>query len=101
MHPIYPYLDNLYLGNLNPNENLKPSDPEFHELQKQACELENQIENKLNPFDRDLFHAMLHTRGSVSAMEVRESFAVGYRIATNLLLEALGFHRHEEEGDAN
>lgn len=85
MYPVFPYLDNLYLGNLNPDENLSPSNPEFNELQKQACELENQIENKLNPFDKDLFHAMLHTRGSASAMEVREAFAVCYRIATNLL----------------
>ena len=41
---------------------------------------------------------MLHTRGSASAMEVREAFAVGYQIATNLLLEALGFCKHDEEG---
>lgn len=83
MHPICPYLDNLYLGNLNPNENLNPSDPEFYELQKQACELENQIESKLNLLDKDLFHAMLHTRGSASVMGVREAFAMGYRIATS------------------
>lgn len=85
MHPIYPYLDNLYLGNFNLNENLNPSNLEFNELQKQACELENQTKSKLNLLDKDLFHAMLHTRGSASAMEVREAFAVGYRIATNLL----------------
>ena len=98
MYSGFPYLDNLYLGNLNPNENLSPSDPEFHELQKQACELEDQIESKLDYLDKDLFHAMLHTRGSVSAMEVREAFAVGYQIATNLLLEALGFCKRDEEG---
>lgn len=102
MYREFPYLDNLYLGNLNPNENLSPSDSEFHELQKQACELEDQIESKLNLLDKDLFRAMLHTRGSASAMEVRDAFAAGYRIATNLLLEALGFRRHdEEEGGAN
>ena len=98
MYPAFPYIDNLYLGNLNPNENLHPSNPEFHKLQKQACELEDQIESKLNLLDQDLFHAMLHTRGSASAVEVREAFAVGYRIATNLLLEALGFRKQDEEG---
>ncbi|WP_040197219.1 DUF6809 family protein [Candidatus Soleaferrea massiliensis] len=98
MCPIFPYLDNLYFGNLNPNENLHSSDPEFNEIQKQACELEDQIESKLNLLDKDLFHAMLHTRGSASAMEVREAFAVGYQIATNLLLEALGFRKQDEEG---
>lgn len=101
MYSVFPYLDSLYLGNLNPNENLRPSDPEFYELQKQACELEDQIESKLNLLDKNLFHAMLHTRGSASAMEVLEAFAVGYRIVTNLLLEALGFHRHEKEVETN
>jgi len=98
MYSVFPYLDNLFLGTLNPNENLNPSDPKFCELQKQACELEDQIESKLYYLDKDLFHAMLHTRGSASAMEVREAFAVGYQIATNLLLEALGFCKHDEEG---
>lgn len=98
MYPIFPYLNNLYLGNLNPNKNLNPSEPEFHKLQKQACKLEDQIESKLNLLDKDLFHAMLHTRGNASAMEVREAFAMGYRIAINLLLEALGFQRQDEEG---
>ena len=98
MYPVFPYLDNLYLGNLNPNENLSPSEPEFHKLQKQACELEDQIESTLNLLDKDMFHVVLHTRGSASAMEVREAFAMGNRIAINLLLEALGFQRQDEGG---
>ena len=98
MYPVFSYLNNLYFGNLNPNENLRPLDPESHELQKQACELEAQIKSKLNLLDKDLFHAMLHTRDSASTMEVREAFAVEYRIATNLLLEALGFQRQDKEG---
>jgi predicted nuclease with TOPRIM domain len=57
-------LDSLYLGNLNLNENLSSSDPKFHELQKQACELEDQVESKLNLLDKDLFHAMLHNLSS-------------------------------------
>lgn len=63
MYP-FPYLDSLYLGNLNLNENLSSSDPKFHEFQKQACELEDQVESKLNLLDKDLFHAMLHNLSS-------------------------------------
>lgn len=57
MYPESSYLENLYLGNLNPNENLNPFDPEFRKLQKQACELENQSNCKLNFLDKDLFQA--------------------------------------------
>lgn len=90
MESEHPYLDNLYVGNLNPNENLHPAYADYSKLQKEACDLEDQVKDKLTPLDRDLFHAMLNARGRVSSMEVCEAFAEGYRIATNLLLEALG-----------
>lgn len=71
MHLTFLYIDNLYLGKLYPIENLSPSDPKFHKLQKHACELGCQIESKLNLLDKDLLCAMLHAHGSASEIEVR------------------------------
>jgi predicted esterase len=89
MH-IHPMLDNLYLGNINPNEDLKPAFSEYEKLNKEAAELESQVKDKLAEIDRDLFNMMLNARCSVSAMEVREAFIVGFRLGANITLETLG-----------
>ena len=76
MYPVFPYLDNLYLGNLNPNENLSPSEPEFHKLQQQACELEDQIESKLNLLDNISFPENTILTVAISSERTEEAIKI-------------------------
>ncbi|MHB1316101.1 MAG: DUF6809 family protein [Christensenellales bacterium] len=95
MH-THPTLDHLYLGNINPNENLQPAFSGYKKLMKEAAELECQIEDKLAALDRDLFHAMQNARGGVSAMEIREAFIVGFRLGAKIMIETLGTYTPNE-----
>ena len=95
MH-THPTLDNLYLGNINPSEDLKPAFPEYKKLNKEVVELQYQIEDRLEAIDRDLFHTMQNARGDLYAMEVREAFIVGFRLGANIMLETLGTYRPNE-----
>ena len=89
MH-THPTLDNLYLGNINPNEDLKPAHTEYKMLNEEAARLIGQMQSKLAPEDQELFHAMHNACGGVYAMEVREAFIMGFRLGANIMIETLG-----------
>lgn len=86
MHHI---IDDLYLGNINPNENMRIRHPEYLHLAKDSVELEKQLSDTLNKEQKQLFDDFVNTCGSMSALEIRLRFMEGFRLGAKIMMDVL------------
>jgi len=82
-------IDELYLGDINPNENMQIDNPCYSKLSKQAYSLSEQLESKLNPEEKKLFEAFINADCSMLALEVRLRFIEGFRLGAKIMLDVL------------
>lgn len=82
-------IDELYLGNINPNELMEINNPCYSKYKKQACALSKKLEMLLNPEEKKLFHMYLNASSSMVALEVRLRFIEGFRLGAKIMLDVL------------
>ena len=82
-------IDDLYLGNINPNENMRINEPEYLKLLKESVALEKELTNRLSSDDKKLFEDFINKDGNMNALEIRLRFIEGFKIGVQIMLEAL------------
>lgn len=82
-------IDDLYLGNINPNENTRIQHAEYLKLGKHSCEIEAVLRERLNKEDKKLFEDFTNAMGTMNAIEVRLRFIEGFRLGAQILLDVL------------
>ncbi|MCL2696082.1 MAG: hypothetical protein FWE69_07130 [Clostridiales bacterium] len=82
-------IEDLYFGNVNPNESLWTRDTEYQRFAKQSVEKERELGNQLNGEEKKLFDGFVGATGNMHAAEVQLRFAQGFRLGARIMLEAL------------
>jgi len=80
-------LDDLYLGNINPSENMRIRDLDYRILFEKSVELEDELGSLLNEKERKLFECFVDAMGNMHAIEVRLRFAEGIRLGAKIILD--------------
>lgn len=82
-------IDDLYLGNINPNENMRIRHPEYLNFAKDSVKLEERLGGILNTEQKKLFADFVNIYGSMNALEIRLRFIEGFRLGAKIMLDVL------------
>ena len=82
-------LEDLYFGNIVPNENLWTRDAEYQRFAKASVKLEREIGESLSGEVEKQFDAFVDAIGNMHAMEAQLRFAAGFRLGARILLDVL------------
>ncbi|WP_405115728.1 DUF6809 family protein [Paenibacillus sp. FSL K6-1217] len=82
-------LESLYHGNLHPDENIIPDDPQFSILRKRTSEIIEVWKGRLSTEQFDELEALLDLYGQTHGMELAASFKYGFRLGAGIMVEVL------------
>lgn len=83
-------LEELYRGNLNPEEQLVPTDPEYRLLNRKISELMEEMKKSCSENDFKAIEEILDLSGETSAMVTSEAFVQGFRMGAMVMVEVFG-----------
>lgn len=80
-------LDELYYGNLHPEECIIPTDPEYRPLNKKISKLMEEARERLSEKDFATLEQILDLTSDSSSMVTSASFVEGFRIGALVMVE--------------
>lgn len=82
-------LEELYGGELYPDERINGHGPEFEEIRKDLDEIRNELEKMLSEEGYAMVEKLEEETRRMESLRNREGFIYGFRLAVQLLLEGL------------
>ena len=82
-------LEELYDGNIYPDELIISKDPEYRPLNKKISDLLEMWGKKLSEDDYKQFEAFMDLRSELSSMEASASFVYGFKLGAAIIIEVL------------
>ena len=82
-------IDDLYLGNINPNELTRIVHKGHKKLAKEALALHEWLSINLEGDSAKKFAQFVDKNGSMNAIEVRLRFIEGFRLGAQIMLDVL------------
>lgn len=82
-------LEELYDGNIYPDELIIPKDPGYNLLNQKISDMLEMWKKKLSDDDYKLFEMFMDLRCESSSMEASASFIYGFKLGTLIMIEVL------------
>jgi hypothetical protein len=82
-------LEELYFGNINPNEKQFIRDSEYAENMQIIADNEEKFTLLLTGKEKDLFLDFVNAQGSVDAITAIENFIIGFRLGVRIGIEIM------------
>lgn len=82
-------LEELYLGNIRPNEQIVPCNPAYRPLGRRISGLIQLWQKKLCPEEYEQLEQLLNLRHEMAAMEMEASFIHGFQMGVRMMVESL------------
>lgn len=80
-------LDELYYGELNPEELIVPQDPEYRPLNRKIAELLDDCKKRFSEDDFKSIEYIMDLMGESNSMNSNASFNHGFRIGALMMIE--------------
>ncbi|MGV2966671.1 DUF6809 family protein [Paenibacillus sp. AGC30] len=81
-------LEEIYYGNLRPEENIVPKDSEYRSINKEITVNIEKFQKKLSEDDFKQLEELLDMTDQVHSMHSKEAFASGFKIGTLIMIES-------------
>jgi len=85
------FLDELYYGNINPNENRNRKELPYEKAVRTFSDIENKLTKELNGENLKLFHELVNASDEISATSGVENFKIGFRLGVMMMCDCLLF----------
>ena len=85
------FLDELYYGNINPNEKRYKSHKPYDKAVKAFSDIENKLSKELNGENLKLFNELVNASDEISATSGVENFKTGFRLGVMMMCDSLLF----------
>ena len=82
-------LENLYFGNITPNDQIVKSGTALKKAMEQSAECEEQLTALLEDKEKTLLLRLINAENEIGSTLALENFILGFRLGTRLILEAL------------
>ena len=82
-------LENLYFGNITPNDQTIKSGTALKEAMEQSTECEEKLTALLEGKEKTLLLRLLNAENEVCSTMALENFILGFRLGVRMILEAL------------
>ena len=83
------FLDELYYGNINPNENRNRRPLPYEKAVRTFSDIESKLSKKLNGENLKLFNELVNASDEISATSGVENFKIGFRLGVLLMCDSL------------
>lgn len=88
-------LEDLFYGNIVPNERQVTPKSELQRMMKRADECERELTELLNEKDRHALTVLTNARQEINSITAIENFIIGFRLGVRLIMECID----EDDGD--
>ena len=89
------FLDELYYGNINPNENRNRRPLPYEKAVKTFSDIENKLTKELNGENLKLFNELVNASDEISATSGVENFKIGFRLGVKMMCDSLLFEENK------
>lgn len=88
-------LDSIYYGNLLPEEQVVPKDPQYRRLSRELSEAMIAWREKLSVEDFNELETLIDLQQQIQGMEMAAAFTQGFKLGVGLMIEVLSRDRAE------
>ena len=88
-------LEDLFYGNIVPNERKITANSELQRMVKRAAECERALAEQLDEKDRHTLTALTSAQQEINSITAIENFIMGFRLGVRLMMECMD----EDDGD--
>ena len=83
------FIEELYYGNINPNEKRYKSHKPYDKAVKVFSDIESKLTKELNGENLKLFNELVNASDEISATSGVENFKVGFRLGVLMMCDSL------------
>ena len=83
------FLDELYYGNINPNESRNRKKLPYEKSLKTFSDIESKLTKELNGENLKLFNELVNASDEISATSGVENFKIGFRLGVMMMCDSL------------
>lgn len=88
-------LEDLYYGNITPNEQQMTPDSELKRAVDRVAKYENQLMERLKETEQDILTKLVRSQHEIDSITALENFILGFRLGVRLMAECMD----ENDGD--
>ena len=83
------FLDELYYGNINPNENRNRKHLPYEKAVRTFSDIESKLSKELNGENLKLFNELVNASDEISATSSVENFKIGFRLGVPMMCDSV------------
>ena len=83
------FLDELYYGNINPNENRNRRPLPYEKAVRTFSDIESKLSKELNGENLKLFNELVNASDEISATSGVENFKIGFRLCVLMMCDSM------------
>lgn len=83
------FLDELYYGNINPNENRNRKPLPYEKAVRTFSDIESKLSKELNGENLKLFNELVNASDEISATSGVENFKIGFRLGVLMMCDIM------------
>ena len=83
------FLDELYYGNINPNENRNRKPLPYEKAVRTFSDIESKLSKELNGENLKLFNELVKASDEISATSGVENFKIGFRLCVLMMCDSV------------
>ena len=83
------FLDELYYGNINPNENRNRRPLPYEKAVRTFSDIESKLSKELNGENLKLFNELVKASDEISATSGVENFKIGFRLCVLMMCDSV------------
>lgn len=92
-------IEELYYGNINPNEKRFNPNTQYESALKRLCENEKKLTEKLSDKELEMFNELINASDEINAVSSVENFKIGFRLGVKMMCNSLFYDKNEEFRD--
>ena len=82
-------LENLYFGNITPNDQIVKSGTALKKAMEQSAECEEKLTARLEDKEKTLLLRLINAENEIGSTMALENFILGFRLGVRMILESL------------
>ena len=88
-------LEDLYFGNITPNEQKMAPDSELKKAVDRVAQYESQLAERLNEDEQTILTKLIRSQHEIESITALENFILGFRLGVRIMAECMD----ESDGD--
>ena len=81
------FIEELYFGNINPNENRIDKNSQYKKALERFCKYENELNNLLSGKELQIFNKLINVSDEITSYASVENFKIGFVLGVHMMID--------------